>query len=85
MTSDTLLELFRDAMGEVIDDVPDDVTLDSRIVDIGLDSLDLVEIVLVLEEKLQVASRADDFDDVTTVGAAVAVFERLVAQEAERV
>lgn len=81
MTDDDMIALFADAMREVVDEVPESVALDDRIADLGVDSLSLVEIVMIIEERLDVATESDDFDGVTTVGGALAVFRGLVGPE----
>ena len=83
MTDDELLEVFADAMREVVDEVPETVALDDQIADLGVDSLSLVEIVMIIEERLDVATESDDFDGVTTVGDALAVFRAKVGPEAQ--
>lgn len=83
MTDEEMLTLFADAMREVVDEVPESVGLDDRITDLGVDSLSLVEIVMIIEERLDVATESDDFDGVTTVGDALAVFKGLSDPEAQ--
>jgi acyl carrier protein len=84
MTDDDMIALFAEAMREVVDEVPDTVGLDDRIADLGVDSLSLVEIVMIIEERLDVATESEDFDGVTTVGEALAVFKGLVGPEPQR-
>jgi acyl carrier protein len=83
MTKDEMLAVMKEAIDEVVDDVPVDLGPDSGLGTSGIDSLSLVEIVLVMEERLGIGTGPDDFDDVRTVGDAVDVFVGLVdAQEA---
>ena len=61
--------------GVQADDLMDDSTLEG----LEIDSLDLIEIGMIMEEKHEIRVSADDFDDVSTFGDAVAVFDRIVA------
>ena len=56
-------------------DLRDDATLD----DLEIDSLDLIEVGMIMEEKHEIRVSADDFEDVSTFGDAVAVFDRIVS------
>ena len=77
MTSDDVLGVVRDAVVTVMEVEPGTVTRDSRLVeDLRCDSLALVEIVEIVEERLARAHagfRIDDadLDDIATVGQAV--------------
>lgn len=84
MSDDDMLALFKDAMREVVDEVPESVGPDDTIADLGVDSLSLVEIVMIIEERLDVATESDDFDEVTTVRDALAVFKGRLDPEAQR-
>lgn len=84
MTDDEMLALFAEAMREVVDEVPESVDVGDDIAELGIDSLSLVEIVMIIEERLDVATESDDFEGVTTVGDALAVFARLRGPEAQR-
>ena len=84
MSDDDMLALFKDAMREVVDEVPESVGPDDAIADLGVDSLSLVEIVMIIEERLDVATESEDFDEVTTVGDALAVFKGRLDPEAQR-
>jgi acyl carrier protein len=66
---------------------PSDVTLDSRLEDLGVDSLGLVESIFAIEEAFDVsvpfnanAPSAGDFD-ISTVGAICTSVQRLVAEQ----
>ena len=52
MTDAELLELFRQAATEVTDRQLEEVTLDSQLAELGIDSLPMLEIVSAMEEKL---------------------------------
>ena len=57
---------------EVLSVEPDAVTEDARFKeDLDADSLDLVELVMGLEERFDIAVPEDDLEGVTTVGQAV--------------
>ena len=57
----------------------DDATLDT----LGIDSLDLLEIAVAVEQEFDVEVDAEAFEGVRTFGQAVAVFERMVAASSE--
>jgi acyl carrier protein len=66
---------------------PSDVTLDSSLEDLGVDSLGLVESIFAIEEAFDIsvpfnanAPSAGDFD-ISTVGAIAASVQRLVAEQ----
>ncbi len=66
---------------------PSDVTLDSSLEDLGVDSLGLVESIFAIEEAFDItvpfnanAPSAGDFD-ISTVGAIAAGVQRLVAEQ----
>ncbi|MDJ0770840.1 MAG: phosphopantetheine-binding protein [Ilumatobacter sp.] len=52
----------------------DAATLES----LDIDSLDLIEVAMIVEERRGVEVAGDDFEGVTTFGGAVAVFDRLL-------
>lgn len=66
---------------------PSDVTLESSLEDLGVDSLGLVESIFAIEEAFDItvpfnANEPDAGDfDISTVGAIVAGVERLVAEQ----
>lgn len=84
ISDEEMLALFKDAMREVVDEVPESVGRGDLIADLGVDSLSLVEIVMIIEEQLDVATESDDFDDVATVEDALAVFRARLGPEASR-
>ena len=45
--------------------------------DLAIDSLDLLEVAMIVEEELGVVVEAEDFEDVETLGQTVAVFSQL--------
>jgi acyl carrier protein len=48
----------------------------ARLEDLGIDSLAVIEVGMIVEERLGVVLDADDFEGVTTFGEVVAVFHR---------
>lgn len=67
---------------------PSDVTLDSTLADLGIDSLGLVESIFAIEEEFDItipfnANAPQDSDfDITNVAAIIAGIEKLVAEKA---
>ena len=77
---DELRESLIHAAQEVLGEVPPELTEASSIFeDLGADSLDLLEIVMALEDRLDLTADEQDFVGVKTVGDAVDVLTRLVA------
>ena len=74
MTRDEVLSTLRDVAVEILsvdaDAVTDAATFKE---DLGADSLDLVEVVMALEEKLDISIPEEDLADIKTVGQAVDV------------
>jgi len=77
--TDSLLVAFVNAALEVVGELPVDITEDSGIEDLGIDSLSLIEISMILEDDLGITLRSKEFEGVETVGDALAVFARLTA------
>jgi acyl carrier protein len=69
-----LLKAAIDVLGEVPEGISDDSSLSD---DLGADSLDLLEIVMVLEDTLDFTAQEGDFSDLTTVGDAVDVLVKI--------
>ncbi len=66
------LTALREVAVEVLSVEPDVVTEDARFKeDLDADSLDLVELVMGLEERFDIAVPEEDLENVTTVGQAV--------------
>jgi acyl carrier protein len=66
-----LLATFKELLTEEFGVPEDDVTPDATFEALGLDSLDVVELTLVLEEKTGVKLEDEELEDVRTVGDAV--------------
>lgn len=72
MTPDVVLKVVRDAITEVMEVEPGTITRETRLVeDLRCDSLALVEIAEIVEERLPVTIADADLDDIRTVGEAV--------------
>ena len=84
MDRDGILELLTDAAVEVMDVDKEAVTPDARFVeDLNGDSLSVLEILEILQEKLDVDLPTEAFDGVATVGEAADVIVKIVAERAE--
>ena len=79
MTRDEILTTLADVAVEVLGVDATAVTDDAKFKDdLEADSLDLVEVVMALEERLDIAIPEEDLADITTVGQAVdVVLDRL--------
>lgn len=83
MDRDQILELLTDAAVEVMDVEAAVVTPEARFVeDLNGDSLSVLEILEILQEKLDVDLPTEAFDGVATVGAAADVITKIVAERA---
>ena len=84
MDRDQILELLTDAAVEVMDVDREVVTADARFVeDLNGDSLSVLEILEILQEKLDVDLPTESFDGVATVGQAADVIAKIVSERAE--
>ena len=74
MNRETVLNAVRECAVEVLSVEPDAVVEAASFKeDLDADSLDLVELVMALEEKLDIAVPEEDLQDLNTVGQAVDV------------
>ncbi len=84
MDRDQILELLTDAAVEVMDVAREVVTPEARFVeDLNGDSLSVLEILEILQEKLDVDLPTESFDGVATVGEAADVITKIAAERAE--
>lgn len=84
MDRDQILELLTDAAVEVMDVEREAVTADARFVeDLNGDSLSVLEILEILQDKLDVDLPTEAFDGVATVGQAADVIVKIVSERAE--
>ena len=82
MTRDDVLAHLREAGAEILGVDAAAITEDARFKDdLEADSLDLVEVVMALEERLDMTIPEEALEDVTTVGNAIdVVLDRLAAR-----
>lgn len=84
MDRDQILELLTDAAVEVMDVDREVVTPDARFVeDLNGDSLSVLEILEILQDKLDVDLPTEAFDGVGTVGQAADVILKIVSERTE--
>lgn len=69
--SDDIMATFTEILTEDFDIPADEVTRDATFEALGLDSLDVVDLTLALEEKTGITLEDDELEDVVTVGDAV--------------
>jgi acyl carrier protein len=82
MSRDQILELLTEAAVEVMDVDRDQITEDARFVeDLNGDSLSVLEILEILQEKLDVDLPTEAFENVATVGQAADVITGIVAEQ----
>jgi acyl carrier protein len=74
----SLSKILVDQFGVPVDDVALDATFES----LGLDSLDLVEVTLVIDEEMGIRIPDDKLGDITTPGDAVNVLIELTTVDA---
>ena len=84
MDRDQILDLLTDAAVEVMDVDREIVTPEARFVeDLNGDSLSVLEILEIMQDKLDVDLPTEAFDGVATVGQAADVILKIVAERAE--
>ncbi len=75
------LENVKKIIGEYLDINPDGINETTHLIDdLGLDSLDSIELVMELEEKLQVELSDDEMDNVKTVGELAQALDRVLSR-----
>jgi acyl carrier protein len=78
-TAEEVRALIVDELCELADLKPEDITPEATLEDLDIDSLDLVELAQIIEERYEVRLERDDFKDVRTVGGAIdAIINRCV-------
>ena len=83
MEREEALSALREVAVDVLSVEPDQVKEDARFKeDLDADSLDLVELVMGLEERFDIAVPEEDLENVTTVGQAVDLVMSKVASKA---
>ena len=78
MSSYQILKRVKSVIVEQLDIDKDLVTDDSTFKELGVDSLDAVEIVLKLEEEFEIEIPDEDAKEITSVKAAVEYIERVL-------
>lgn len=72
MDQDKIFDILKEAAVEVLGVSPEAITKEARFKeDLEADSLDLVELVMALEERLDITVPEEDLGDVATVGNAL--------------
>jgi acyl carrier protein len=84
MERDDVIKMLQEVASEILGVEPAAVTADAKFKDdLDADSLDLVEVVMALEEKLDISIPEDELADILTVGqAADVVLDKLAARTA---
>jgi acyl carrier protein len=72
-TADEVRELITAELSKLADIDPDKMTPEATLADLDIDSLDLVELAQIIEERYDVTLERDDFKDITTVNDAMEV------------
>ena len=72
----TVVAAMRQGLGEVVGIEFDEADFDRTLDDAGVDSLDMIEVVMVVEEALDISVASDSFSDVKTLREAIDVFEQ---------
>ena len=71
-----MLELIRQNLSEMLSVDPSEITMDTRFVeDLGVDSLDMVELIQNLEEEYSVEFDAEDMSELKTVGEVISYLQ----------
>jgi len=77
------LEAFRDAFARQLDVAPERIVEDARLKqDLDADSLDVVEVLMLLEDRFNVLMPAEDLEGATTVGDVVTSVLEMMASQA---
>jgi acyl carrier protein len=74
--SPAVIEAVTAALDEVVGISFTEDDLDRELAETGIDSLDLIEIVMVVEESMGISAKEADFEGVKTLRDAVKAFER---------
>ena len=79
-----LLDQLASMIGEVVTDVPETITADSRLrEDLGFDSVAQMELISVVDEQLGLDVDLEDVMNLVTVGDVVDVIHRTLGRSAE--
>lgn len=80
VSRDQVLETFKDQLGG-FEVKPDEVTEEASFDSLGLDSLDVVELSVRVEDVYGIDIEEDDLEDVYTIGNAIDVVLRKIAEK----
>ena len=72
------LELLKEFVKKHVQNPPESISLESKLVDIGIDSLNLLELIFEAEEKFGIRF-SNDLPQPETVGQLIEIFEKLRA------
>jgi len=72
-TAAEIKELIVTELAQLADIEPEQMTPEATLADLDVDSLDLVELAQIIEERYEVTLERDDFKDVSTLGDAIEV------------
>ncbi len=71
-----MLEKIRQNLSEMLNIDPSDISMDTSFTDdLGIDSLDMVELVMSLEEEYGVEFDAEDMNELKTVGEVISYLQ----------
>ena len=70
-TAEEVRKFIIDELAELVGLEPKEIKPDATLEDLDIDSLDLVELAQIIEERYEVRLERDDFKDVNTVGGAL--------------
>jgi acyl carrier protein len=81
LQEEELMELVREIAEEALEADLDNATPQTPLSSLGLDSSDLLELVSLLEDRLDICVPDSRFKDLETVGSLITVLEELQARE----
>jgi acyl carrier protein len=76
------LELLKEFVKSHVDNPPENITADSKLVEIGIDSLNLLELLFEVEEKCGIRF-SNDMPQPETVGQLIEIFEKMQAAKTQ--
>ena len=82
-TREQIVASLAKGLDEVVEIEFTDEMLELTLEESGVDSLDLIEISMIMEGDLGVVTTQSDFNDVTSIGGVIDTFERLIAAQAD--
>ncbi|MCQ2543158.1 MAG: acyl carrier protein [Lachnospiraceae bacterium] len=77
-----VLDVLKENIVEILNVDPNEITESTSFIgDLCADSLDLYQIILGVESKLNISLRDEDFEQITNVGDAVQLIEKVMGQK----